>query len=58
MTYAYEKGGTSLLDLLNAQRNDNEIRLATAQAAADTALAAASLGSAQGLNEQHKIFHE
>ena len=41
VAYAYGKGGASLLDLLAAQRNDNEVRLATAQAAADTANALA-----------------
>jgi len=37
----------SLLDLLSAQRNDNDVRLATAQAAADTANAAAALRAAR-----------
>lgn len=44
--FAYEKGGASLLDLLSAERNDNEVRLATAQAMADTATKAVSLLSA------------
>jgi cobalt-zinc-cadmium efflux system outer membrane protein len=43
---AYEKGGASLVDLLEAQRDDNTIRLAAAQAAADTATASAALYSA------------
>jgi cobalt-zinc-cadmium efflux system outer membrane protein len=42
MAYAYEKGGASLLDLLIAERNDNEVRLSAAQAAGDTAVAAAT----------------
>jgi len=46
IAYAYEKGGVSLLDLLVAERNDNEVRLAAAQAAADTILAAAALEAA------------
>jgi len=46
VVFAYQKGGASLLDLLSAQRNDNEVRLATVQAAADTANAAAALRSA------------
>lgn len=46
---AYEKGGASLLDLLSAERSDNEIRLATAQATADAVLAAAGLRSALNL---------
>jgi cobalt-zinc-cadmium efflux system outer membrane protein len=48
VAFAYEKGGASLLDLLSAQRNDNDVRLATAQAAADTANAAAALRAARG----------
>lgn len=46
VSFAYNKGGASLLDLLTAQRNDNEVRLATAQAAADKASAAADLRAA------------
>jgi len=50
VSFAYERGGASLLDLLSAQRTDNEIRLATAQAAADKAKAAADLRAALNLN--------
>jgi len=46
VAYAYEKGGSSLLDLLVAERNDNEVRLATAQAASDLAIARAALKAA------------
>ena len=46
VSFAYQKGGASLLDLLSALRNDNEIRLATAQAATDAAAAAAALKAA------------
>jgi len=46
VSFAYEKGGASLLDLLSAERNDNELRLATVQAAADAANAAAALKAA------------
>src|SRR6266516_3482950 len=48
---AYERGGAALLDLLAAQRNDNEVRLATAQAAADAANAAATLRAALNLSD-------
>ena len=48
ITFAYEKGGSSLLELLAAQRNDNDIRLATIQADADTASTAAALAAALG----------
>lgn len=46
VAYAYEKGGASLLDLLQAERTDNDIRLAAAQAASDTAVAGAALKAA------------
>ncbi len=46
ISYAYEKGGASLLDLLSAQRNDNEVRLAAVQAEADAAVAQATLKAA------------
>ena len=47
ITFAYEKGGASLLDLLTAQRNDNELRLSAVQAAADAVIAAATLSAAR-----------
>ena len=46
MAYAYQKGGASLLDLLVAERNDNDVRLAAAQAASDTAATAAAFRAA------------
>ncbi len=46
IAFAYHKGGASLLDLLQAERNDNDVRLAAAQAASDTAIAAAALEAA------------
>jgi len=46
VSLAYEKGGASLVDLLGAQRSDNEIRLATMQAASDEVIAAARLRAA------------
>lgn len=46
ISYAYSKGGATLLDLLSARRTDNEIRLATAQAAADTLSALADYAMA------------
>ncbi|MDQ6632782.1 MAG: TolC family protein [Verrucomicrobiota bacterium] len=48
--FSYKKGGASLLDLLTAERNDNDIRLATAQALADSATAAANLASAKNIS--------
>ncbi len=43
VAFAYEKGGASLVDLLDAERTDNDIRLATVQAMSDTASAIAGL---------------
>ena len=40
---AYEKGGASLLDLLEAQRSESDVQQAAAQAAADAAVARATL---------------
>jgi cobalt-zinc-cadmium efflux system outer membrane protein len=48
VAYAYEKGGAALIDLLDAQRSDNDIRLAAVQAQADTAAALAGLLAALG----------
>jgi cobalt-zinc-cadmium efflux system outer membrane protein len=46
VSLAYEKGGASLVDLLEAQRNDNDVRLASMQAAYDAVVAAADLRAA------------
>ena len=46
IAYAYQKGGASLLDLLEAERDDNDIRLAATQAASDMATAAAAFKAA------------
>ena len=46
VAFAYEKGGASLVDLLEAERADNDARLATAQAMADTTSAVADLKAA------------
>jgi len=55
MAYAYEKGGASLLDLLIAERNDNEVRLAAAQAAGDTAIAAAAFKAANQVIQSSEV---
>jgi cobalt-zinc-cadmium efflux system outer membrane protein len=44
--YAYEHGGASLVELLTAERDDNEIRIAAAHAEADTATTAFALWAA------------
>jgi outer membrane protein TolC len=46
VTFAFDRGGASLLDLLEAQRTDNDIRAATEQAEADCVTAAAALAAA------------
>jgi cobalt-zinc-cadmium efflux system outer membrane protein len=46
ISFAYKKGGATLLDLLSAQRTDNEVRLGAAQASADTLSALADLAAA------------
>ncbi len=47
VAFAYTKGGASLVDLLTAERDDNSVRLATAQALSDSASAAADLKAAR-----------
>ena len=44
--FKFNKGGATLVDLLEAERTDNDVRLATAQAMADTASTAADLAAA------------
>ena len=53
MLFAYQKGGASLLDFLVAERNDNDVRLASAQAAADTATAIAARQAALNVFQQN-----
>lgn len=47
VAFAYEKGGASLVDLLDAERTDNDVRQATAQAMSDTISTAADLKAAR-----------
>ena len=47
VAFAYSKGGASLVDLLTAERDDNTVRLATAQALSDAASTAADLKAAR-----------
>jgi outer membrane protein, heavy metal efflux system len=55
VAFAYEKGGASLVDLLDAERTDNDIRLATVQAISDTASAIADLVAARTVLTQAKL---
>jgi cobalt-zinc-cadmium efflux system outer membrane protein len=48
VSYSYARGGAALIDLLEAERNDNAIRVAAVQAKADAASAAAALEAALG----------
>jgi cobalt-zinc-cadmium efflux system outer membrane protein len=47
VAFAYEKGEASWVDLLEAERADNDARLAEAQARADTASAIADMNAAE-----------
>ncbi len=49
VVYAYQHGGASLLELFEAERSANEIRLAAAQAASDTLSSAADLAASFNL---------
>jgi outer membrane protein, heavy metal efflux system len=55
VAFAYEKGGASLVDLLTAERDDNAVRLAAAQAMSDTASAAADLAAAQNVLSEKEL---
>lgn len=58
VAFAYEKGGAKLLDLLEAERADNDTRLAEAQSAADAATAASSLNSALNKLDQPPVAEQ
>jgi outer membrane protein, heavy metal efflux system len=55
VAFAFEKGGASLLNLLEAERTDNDIRLATAQAMSDTASAVADLIAAKSVLSEAEL---
>lgn len=55
VAFSYEKGGASLVDLLDAERTDNDIRLATVQAMSDTASAIADLAAARTVLTQTEL---
>ena len=48
VAYSYEQGGAALIDLLDARRTDNDIRIASVQAQADAATALSGLLGALG----------
>jgi len=53
--FAYQRGGASLVDLLNAEQTDNTVRLAVAQAMSDTASAQADLVAARYVLSQTEL---
>jgi cobalt-zinc-cadmium efflux system outer membrane protein len=55
VAFAYGKGGASLVNLLDAERTDNDVRLATAQAMSDTASAVADLEAAQSVLSESEL---
>jgi cobalt-zinc-cadmium efflux system outer membrane protein len=57
VAFAYSKGGASLVDLLTAERDDNNIRLAIAQARSDRASAAADLRAAATTISPNQLTH-
>jgi cobalt-zinc-cadmium efflux system outer membrane protein len=58
VAFAYEKGGASLVDLLEAERADNDVRLAAAQAMLDTAGAVADLKAARMVLSETELNSE
>jgi cobalt-zinc-cadmium efflux system outer membrane protein len=54
--FAYDKGGAALLDLLDAERTDNDIRLATVQAMSDTTSAIADLVAARNVLPENELM--
>ena len=55
VAFAYGKGGASLVDLLDAERTDNDVRLAAAQAVSDAASAAADLAAARSVVSENEL---
>jgi cobalt-zinc-cadmium efflux system outer membrane protein len=54
--FAYDKGGAALLALLDAERTDNDIRLATVQAMSDTTGAIADLVAARNVLPETELM--
>jgi cobalt-zinc-cadmium efflux system outer membrane protein len=55
VAFAYSKGGASLVDLLDAERTDNDVRTAAAQAMSDAASAAADLNAARSVLSENEL---
>lgn len=59
VSFAFEKGSATLVDLLEAERTDNAVRMSMAQAQSDTASAAADVIAAQNVLSQTELeFHK
>jgi cobalt-zinc-cadmium efflux system outer membrane protein len=57
VAFAYSRGGASLVALLTAERDDNDVRLATAKAMSDSAMAAADLAAATNVLTEPELNH-
>ncbi len=55
VSFAFEKGSATLVDLLEAERTDNTVRMSMAQAQADTASAVADVIAAQNVVSQREL---
>lgn len=55
VSFAFEKGAASLVDLLEAERTDNTVRMAMAQAQSDTASAVADVMAAQNVLSETEL---
>jgi len=55
ISFSFEKGAATLVQLLEAQRADNDVRIATAQAKSDTASAMADLVAARNVLAQSTL---
>ena len=56
VSWAYEHGAASLVDLLNAEQTDNTVRQALAQAMSDTTSAVADLIAAQTMVTEMELI--
>jgi cobalt-zinc-cadmium efflux system outer membrane protein len=55
VSFAFEKGSATLVDLLEAERTDNTVRMAMAQAQSDTASAVADVMAAQNVLSETEL---
>jgi len=55
VSFAFEKGAATLVDLLEAERTDNTVRMALAQAQSDTASAVADVIAAQNVLSETEL---